>query len=87
MANGLDAKVNGSGAPRKAPSNGTAGSPAGTVGAQGDDDGALDGMALANLSFVEDLYFQFLSDPNSVDPTWRRTFQGQIGRASCRERV
>jgi len=79
MANGLDAKVNGSGAPRKAPSNGTAGSPAGTVGAQGDDDGALDGMALANLSFAEDLYFQFLNDPNSVDPNWRRYFQGLGG--------
>ena len=63
MSNGLDAKVNGSGASRKAgetpalvPSNGTAVA----AGSAGGDDDELTGFAIANLPFVEDLYFQFL---------------------------
>src|SRR4051812_41212916 len=82
MANGLDAKVNGSGAPRNAESallgssNGDAGL---TAHAGGDDDAGLAGLAAANLPFVEELYFQFLNDPASVDPTWRRYFQALNG--------
>ncbi|HLK93081.1 MAG TPA: thiamine pyrophosphate-dependent enzyme, partial [Polyangia bacterium] len=34
----------------------------------------LDGLALENLAFAEELYFQYLRDPASVDPEWRRTF-------------
>ena len=36
--------------------------------AGGDGDAALSGLAVANLPFVEELYFQFLNDPASVDP-------------------
>src|SRR5438132_1427971 len=36
----------------------------------------------ANLAFIEDLYFQYSRDPNSVDPIWRATF-GQLGTASA----
>ncbi|MGE0710250.1 MAG: 2-oxoglutarate dehydrogenase E1 component [Planctomycetota bacterium] len=28
-----------------------------------------------NLAFVEDLYYQFLADPDSVDPEWRAVFE------------
>ena len=80
MSNGLDAKVNGSGTPRKAgeapalvPSNGTA------VAAGSAADDELTGFALANLPFVEELYFQYLEDPASVDPAWRRAFQALNG--------
>src|SRR3982751_2066132 len=83
MSNGLDTKVNGSGAARKAgdpsmfgSSNGDAAS---TAHVGGDSDGGLAGLAAANLPFVEELYFQFLNDPASVDPTWRRYFQGLNG--------
>src|SRR6478609_9251885 len=83
MPNGLDTKVNGSGnsckpgdTPPLVPTNGTA-SVAALGGADGD--GAPSELALANLGFVEDLYFQFLADPASVDPTWRRYFQGLNG--------
>jgi 2-oxoglutarate dehydrogenase E1 component len=88
MPNGLDAKVNGSGSPRKP---GEAGPVAGSNGAGvnggataparmgADADGPLSGLAIANLPFVEDLYFQFLNDPASVDPAWRRTFEGLNG--------
>ncbi|HXU06440.1 MAG TPA: thiamine pyrophosphate-dependent enzyme, partial [Polyangia bacterium] len=86
MANGLDAKVNGSGSPRKAgetqalvPPNG-AGAAGAASGADGD--GALADFALANLPFVEELYFKYLDDPASVDPNWRRYFQGLNGSAS-----
>src|SRR4051794_20248689 len=82
MANGLDVKVNGSVTSRKpgetpalVPSNGTAVA----AGAAGGADDELTGFALANLPFVEDLYFQFLEDPASVDPSWRRTFQALNG--------
>ena len=77
MSNGLDAKVNGSGTPARLakrrpllPSNGTAVAAGSAAGAADDE---LTGFALANLPFVEELYFQFLSDPASVDPAWRRT--------------
>src|SRR4051812_27000503 len=84
MPNGLDVKVNGSATPRKVgeapplvPTNGS-GVGAGATGGTGDE---LEGFALANLPFVEDLYFQYLEDPATVDPTWRRTFQGLNGSA------
>ena len=35
----------------------------------------IDALAIANLPFAEELYFQFLADPDSVDPTWRRLFE------------
>ncbi|HEY4393309.1 MAG TPA: hypothetical protein VGP64_04575, partial [Polyangia bacterium] len=34
----------------------------------------MDALAIANLPFAEELYFQYLRDPASVDPEWRRTF-------------
>jgi 2-oxoglutarate dehydrogenase E1 component len=37
------------------------------------------GFALANLAFAEQLYFQFLRDPGSVEPAWRAYFQGLDG--------
>src|SRR5438552_343520 len=85
MPNGLDAKVNGSGAPRKpgeaaaasSTGGGNGGAPAGRAGAE--LDAALSGLAVANLPFVEELYFQFLNEPASVAPAWRRTFEGLGG--------
>jgi 2-oxoglutarate dehydrogenase E1 component len=57
----IDVKVNGSG----------------VVRAEGKPlDLAPGGFALSNLAFAEELYFQFLRDPASVDPTWRSYFQG-----------
>src|SRR4029077_14247135 len=83
MPNGLDTKVNGSGAARKAGEPPVLSSPSGDVAlaahAGGDGDGGLSGLAAANLPFVEELYFQFLNDPGSVDPSWRRYFQGLNG--------
>jgi hypothetical protein len=32
--------------------------------------------SFANLDFVEKLYFDYLADPASVDPTWRSYFEG-----------
>ncbi|MDB4981532.1 MAG: sucA, partial [Myxococcales bacterium] len=66
----IDVKVNGSGqrhdgADLRA-SQDNAESPA-----RGDGNG----FALANLAFAEELYFQFLRDPASVDPAWRAYFQ------------
>ncbi len=34
-----------------------------------------DDFNVTNLSFVEDLYQQFLADPGSVDPLWRHHFE------------
>src|SRR5215475_5512486 len=36
--------------------------------------GEVEALAIANLPFAEELYFQYLRDPASVDPEWRRTF-------------
>src|SRR5262245_16872262 len=81
MPNGLDAKVNGSGTPRKPgetpATGGSSGDGGGHPGA--DADPALSGLAVANLPFVEELYFKFLSDPASVEPSWRRYFQSLNG--------
>ena len=83
MPNGLDAKVNGSGTARKpgeAPAAGPSNGNGGAAGhAAAEPDAALSGLALANLPFVEELYFQFLNDPASVDPSWRRYFQSLNG--------
>src|SRR6185503_19958336 len=90
MPNGLDAKVNGSGATRK-PSEKPSDAPVlgssnyGAVApahAGGDGDAALAELAVANLPFVEELYFQFLNDPASVNPSWRRYFQGFNGNGA-----
>ena len=77
MPNGLDTKVNGSGTTRKAGEAPVFGSSSGDDAATmahegGDGDGGLAGLAVANLPFVGELYFQFLADPASVDPSWRR---------------
>ncbi|HEY7375503.1 MAG TPA: 2-oxoglutarate dehydrogenase E1 component [Polyangia bacterium] len=82
MPNGLDAKVNGSGAPRKAGEASSLASSNGAAAAaraSGDGDAALAELAIANLPFVEELYFQYLDDPASVEPAWRRTFEGLNG--------
>ena len=86
MPNGLDAKVNGSGTARKpgeAPAAGPSNGNGGAAGhAAAEPDAVLSGLALANLPFVEELYFQFLNDPASVDPSWRRYFQSLNGSGS-----
>jgi 2-oxoglutarate dehydrogenase E1 component len=41
--------------------------------------GVANGFALANLAFAEELYFQFVRDPASVDPAWRAYFQSLDG--------
>jgi 2-oxoglutarate dehydrogenase E1 component len=46
-------------------------------GANGGPD--INGFALSNLAFAEELYFQFLRDPGSVEPAWRAYFQGLEG--------
>src|SRR5262249_55255894 len=43
------------------------------------ENGALSSLAISNLAFAEDLYYQFLRDPSSVDPAWRATFQALDG--------
>ena len=79
----IDAKVNGTGPARDDAgalasvsggreadgANGTSG------GANGATPDAGNGFALANLAFAEELYFQFLRDPGSVEPAWRAYFQ------------
>lgn len=51
---------------------------------------------LSNVSFIEELYRQYLSDPKSVDPSWRGFFHGMdfaaedkgaFGGGSDRERI
>jgi 2-oxoglutarate dehydrogenase E1 component len=60
----IDVKMNGSGAAHPSPDNAPAGGSAGN------------GFSTANLAFAEELYFQYLKDPNSVEPAWRAYFQG-----------
>ena len=43
----------------------------------------INGFALANLAFAEELYFQFLRDPGSVEPAWRAYFQGLDGNGAA----
>ncbi len=49
--------------------------PGNANGADAGDTGALETLAISNLAFAEDLYFQFLADPDSVDPAWRDLFE------------
>ncbi|HVZ74091.1 MAG TPA: 2-oxoglutarate dehydrogenase E1 component [Polyangia bacterium] len=83
----IDAKVNGSGQKHDAGvaapngSNGTNGAaPVVVEGASANGNvfapSGGNGFAVANLAFAEELYFQFLKDPQSVDPAWRAYFQG-----------
>ncbi len=97
----IDAKVNGTGPTRDdalaAPSQGDAKN--GGLGANGSNGSngstgsnltheEANGFALANLAFAEDLYFQFLRDPASVDPAWRAYFQGlQATDAATRDKA
>jgi 2-oxoglutarate dehydrogenase E1 component len=39
----------------------------------------IEKLAVANLAFAEELYFQYLRDPASVDPAWRRYFDSAYG--------
>jgi 2-oxoglutarate dehydrogenase E1 component len=41
--------------------------------------GSEPSLAIANLAFAEELYFQFLRDPGSVDPAWRAYFESLDG--------
>src|SRR5450432_601573 len=64
----LEVNVNGSGAAHGAADL--------IAEAAGDSAGpGIESLAVSNLAFAEDLYFQFLRDPASVDPGWRRVFE------------
>jgi 2-oxoglutarate dehydrogenase E1 component len=82
----IEAKVNGSGIPREdAPApreNGEKGK--GPTGGGHNGGGFENGFALSNLAFAEELYYQFLRDPASVDPAWRAYFQSLDGTARDR---
>ena len=39
-----------------------------------------------NSAFLDDLYSDYLENPEKVPEDWRQFF-AEIGRASCRERV
>jgi 2-oxoglutarate dehydrogenase E1 component len=39
------------------------------------DPQAIDALAISNLAFAEDLYYQYLQDPAAVDPAWRAVFE------------
>jgi 2-oxoglutarate dehydrogenase E1 component len=72
--NNLAAEREDSSAPREDGDSGpTGGGPGGGGG------GFSNGLALSNLAFAEELYFQFLRDPASVEPGWRAYFQGLDG--------
>src|SRR5450432_787788 len=69
MPNMLEVNVNGSGAAHAADAKMIA-------EVAGDSPGlGIETLAISNLAFAEDLYFQFLRDPASVDPGWRRVFE------------
>ena len=65
----LEAKVNGSGATRAAVEL------VAHDATPPDAGGEVETLALANLPFAEEIYFQFLRDPGSVAPEWRRLFE------------
>ncbi len=55
---------------------------------------ATTALSGGNAGYIEDLYEQFLIDPNGVDPTWRETFRrvkdgatGEIAHGAIRERL
>jgi 2-oxoglutarate dehydrogenase E1 component len=65
------------------PVGGGDGNGASANGATSEPPGASFGVA--NLAFAEELYFQFLRDPGSVDPAWKNYFLGLDG--ADRERL
>jgi 2-oxoglutarate dehydrogenase E1 component len=67
MPNTLELELNGTSAARSSTDLGPA-------QAGRSVNGEVDALAIANLPFAEELYFQYLRDPASVDPEWRRTF-------------
>jgi 2-oxoglutarate dehydrogenase E1 component len=55
---------------------------------------ATTALSGGNAGYIEDLYEQFLIDPEGVDPTWRETFRrlkngaaGEIAHSAVRERL
>jgi 2-oxoglutarate dehydrogenase E1 component len=74
MPNMLEVELNGTSASRSSTDHV---SPQGAAAANGE----MDALAIANLPFAEELYFQYLRDPSSVDPEWRRTFAALDGGA------
>ena len=68
MANGLDAKANGKGTSH------SPAAPALEVPEMGHEPADLSGLAVSNFAFAEELYYQYLRDPGSVDAGWRRYF-------------
>ena len=68
MANGLDAKANGKGTSH------SPAAPALGVPEMGHQPADLSGLAVSNFAFAEELYYQYLRDPGSVDAGWRRYF-------------
>jgi 2-oxoglutarate dehydrogenase E1 component len=73
MANGLDAKANGRGTPRSPVA------PAPEAHEAGPGPADFSGLAVSNYAFAEELYYQYLRDPGSVEPGWRRYFD-TLGR-------
>ena len=73
----MDAKVNGTG-PTRDDAGAAPSYDGGSAGANGKHDSG-NGFALANLAFAEELYFQFLRDPGSIEPAWRVYFEGLSG--------
>jgi len=64
------------------PANGDSGQGGGGLDGAAADSGGLSTMAVSNLAFAEDLYYQFLRDPSSVDAVWRATFQAMEERSN-----
>src|SRR5579863_8234773 len=75
MPNMLQVEVNGTSASRS--STDLVSPQAGRVA-----NGEMDALAIANLPFAEELYFQYLRDPQSVDPEWRALFAALDGGAT-----
>src|SRR5258708_19000564 len=55
---------------------------------------ATTALSGGNAGFIEDLYEQFLRDPNGVDPTWAAYFKrlqdgatGEVAHTPIRERL
>jgi len=58
------------------------------------DQFATTALSGGNAGYIEDLYEQFLIDPNAVEPTWRDTFRrlqdgatGEVAHSAVRERL
>jgi 2-oxoglutarate dehydrogenase E1 component len=74
----IDANANGSGSVRSETAERHDGGNGGN-GAASPAAGPVADLAIANLGFAEDLYYQFLRDPASVDPAWRAAFDALDG--------